>query len=56
MIGVVLVLEGFHEHVDKKFIYISIAFSFFVELMNIRMRKKSDRRKGDTNNDQRDVI
>jgi predicted tellurium resistance membrane protein TerC len=56
MIGVVLVLEGFHEHVDKKFIYISIAFSFFVELMNIRMRRKEEKRRGDTNNDKRDVI
>ncbi|MGZ4034312.1 MAG: TerC family protein [Bacteroidia bacterium] len=56
MIGVVLVLEAFHQHVDKKFIYISIAFSFFVELMNIRMRKKEEKRKGDTNNDKRDVI
>ena len=56
MIGVVLVLEAFHEHVDKKFIYISIAFSFFVELMNIRMRKKEEKRRGDTNNDKRDVI
>jgi predicted tellurium resistance membrane protein TerC len=56
MIGVVLVLEGFHEHVDKKFIYISIAFSFFVELMNIRMRRKEEKRKGDNNNDPRDII
>jgi predicted tellurium resistance membrane protein TerC len=56
MIGVVLVLEAFHQHVDKKFIYISIAFSFFVELMNIRMRKKEAKRRGDTNNDKRDVI
>jgi predicted tellurium resistance membrane protein TerC len=56
MIGVVLVLESFHEHVDKKFIYISIAFSFFVELMNIRMRRKEEKRRVDTNNDPRDVI
>jgi predicted tellurium resistance membrane protein TerC len=58
MIGVVLILEAFHEHVDKKFIYISIAFSLFVELMNIRMRKKEERRKRDhdMNNDPRDVI
>ena len=56
MIGVVLILESFHEHVDKKFIYISIAFSFFVEMMNIRMRRKADKRKRDTNNDPRDVI
>lgn len=59
MIGAVLILEAFHEHVDKKFIYISIAFSLFVEFMNIRMRKKEEKRKArnmDTNNDQRDVI
>ncbi len=56
MIGVVLILESFHEHVDKKFIYISIAFSFFVEMMNIRMKRKQDKREMDTNNDPRDII
>ena len=56
MIGAVLILEAFHEHVDKKFIYISIGFSLFVEFMNIRMRRKQEKRNGDTNNDQRDVI
>jgi predicted tellurium resistance membrane protein TerC len=58
MIGVVLILEAFHEHVDKKFIYISIAFSLFVEMMNIRMRRKEEGRKRDhdVNNDPRDVI
>lgn len=56
MIGVVLILEAFHEHVDKKFIYISIAFSLFVELINIRMRRKEEKRNRDTNNDPRDII
>lgn len=57
MIGAVLILEAFHEHIDKKFIYISIAFSLFVEYLNIRMRKKVEKRKArDTNNDPRDVI
>lgn len=56
MIGVVLILEAFHEHVDKKFIYISIAFSLFVEMMNIRMKRKEAKRNMDTNNDKRDVI
>jgi predicted tellurium resistance membrane protein TerC len=56
MIGVVLVIEAFHEHVDKKFIYISIAFSLFVEMLNIRMRRKEEKKETDTNNDQRDVI
>jgi predicted tellurium resistance membrane protein TerC len=56
MIGVVLIVEAFHQEVDKKFIYISIAFSLFVEMMNIRMRKKSEKRGRDTNNDKRDII
>jgi predicted tellurium resistance membrane protein TerC len=56
MIGVVLILEAFHRHVDKEFIYISIAFSLFVEMLNIRMRKKQIKRNTDTNNDQRDII
>lgn len=56
MIGVVLILEAFHEHVDKKFIYISIAFSLFVEFLNIRMRRKEEKRRKDTNNDERDLI
>jgi len=41
MIGVVLILEAFHLHIDKTVIYITIAFSLCVELLNIRMRKKS---------------
>ena len=56
MIGAVLILEAFHEHVDKKVIYISIAFSLFVEMMNIRMRKKAEKRSRDQNNDPRDII
>ena len=54
MIGVVLVLEAFHQHVDKTLIYISIAFSLFVELLNIKIRKKSER--VHNNKDPRDVI
>jgi predicted tellurium resistance membrane protein TerC len=58
MIGMVLVIEAFHEHVDKKFIYICIGFSLFVEMLNIRMRRKEEKRKRDhdKNNDKRDVI
>ena len=57
MIGMVLVLEACHQHVEKTFIYISIAFSLFVEVLNIRMRKKTNSQKvKDTNDDLRDVI
>lgn len=57
MIGTVLILESFHQHVDKTIIYISIAFSLFVETMNINMRRSAGKKKPrDTNDDQRDVI
>lgn len=58
MIGVVLILESLHQHVDKAVIYISIAFSLFVEMLNIQMRKKSEDEEParDTNDDPRDVI
>jgi predicted tellurium resistance membrane protein TerC len=40
MIGVLLVAEGFEVHVPKGYIYFAMAFSLFVEMLNLRMRKK----------------
>jgi len=44
VVGVVLVAEGFGEHVPKGYVYFGMAFSLGVEMLNIRMRKKSARR------------
>lgn len=41
MIGVMLIAEGFDLHVPKGYIYFSMAFSLFVEMLNIKLRKKS---------------
>jgi len=41
VVGVVLVAEGFEYHVPKGFVYFAMAFSLSVELLNIRMRKRS---------------
>ena len=41
VVGVVLVAEGFGHHVPKGYIYFAMAFSLAVEMMNIKMRKKS---------------
>jgi predicted tellurium resistance membrane protein TerC len=41
LIGVVLVVEGFHGHVAKGYIYFAMAFSVIVEMINIRFRKVS---------------
>jgi len=41
LIGVMLVAEGFHKAIPKGYIYFAMAFSLFVEMLNIQMRKKS---------------
>jgi predicted tellurium resistance membrane protein TerC len=40
MIGLLLVVEAFHVHVPKGYVYFAMAFSFLVEMLNIKMRKK----------------
>ena len=41
LIGVTLIMEGLGREVEKAFIYVSVAFSFIVEILNIRFRKKN---------------
>ena len=41
VVGVVLIADGFGHHVPKGYIYFAMAFSVGVEMLNIRMRKKS---------------
>jgi len=38
LIGVVLIAEGLGQHISKGYIYFAMAFSVFVELMNLRFR------------------
>jgi len=40
LIGVVLVADGAGQHVSKGYIYVAMAFSLFVELLNLRYRKR----------------
>jgi predicted tellurium resistance membrane protein TerC len=40
LIGVVLIADGFGQHVSKGYIYFAMAFSLFVEILNIRIRPK----------------
>jgi len=42
MIGTLLLLDGFHVHVPKGYIYFSLAFSLFVEFLNQRLRRKKN--------------
>ena len=41
LIGMSLLAEGFDQHIPKGYIYFAMAFSVFVEAMNLRARKKS---------------
>lgn len=53
LIGFTLVVEGLHQHIPKGYIYFAMGFSVFVELLNLRLRGKSDPvklRKGYTRN------
>jgi predicted tellurium resistance membrane protein TerC len=40
LIGVMLVAEAFGRHIEKGYIYFAMAFSFVVELLNMRLRRK----------------
>ncbi|MEO0311292.1 MAG: hypothetical protein RIQ89_949 [Bacteroidota bacterium] len=39
VIGVILIVESLHLHIDKSYAYVAMAFSCLVELLNIRYRK-----------------
>ena len=40
MVGVALIAEGFDVHIPRGYIYFSMAFSVFVEMLNLRLRSK----------------
>ncbi len=42
LIGLNLVLEGMHQHIPKGYIYFAMGFSVFVEMLNLRMKAKTN--------------
>ncbi|MBE0538490.1 MAG: TerC family protein [Ignavibacterium sp.] len=40
LIGFSLIVEGLHQHIPKGYIYFAMAFSVFVEMLNLKMRKR----------------
>ena len=42
LIGVSLIAEGFEQHIPKGYIYFAMAFSVFVEMINLRVRTKGE--------------
>ncbi len=45
LIGTTLIAEGFHVHFDKGFVYFAMAFSVFVEMLNVRMKTKAQKKR-----------
>jgi predicted tellurium resistance membrane protein TerC len=41
LIGVVLVADGFGQHIERGYIYFAMAFSTIVEMLNLKSRKKT---------------
>ena len=39
LIGVTLIADGFDRHIPKGYIYFSMAFSVFVEMLNLKLRR-----------------
>ena len=44
MIGLVLIADGFGQHISKGYIYTAMAFSVFVEMINLWIRKREARK------------
>jgi predicted tellurium resistance membrane protein TerC len=40
LVGVVLIADGCGQHIEKGYVYFAMAFSFGVEMLNIRMRAR----------------
>lgn len=43
LIGALLVAEGFHQQISKGYVYFAMAFSVMVEMLNIRLRRKTSK-------------
>ena len=41
LIGFTLIVEGLHQHIPKGYIYFAMGFSIFVEMLNLRLRRKA---------------
>ncbi len=41
LIGVSLIAEGLEQHIPKGYIYFAMAFSIFVEMLNLKMKSKT---------------
>src|SRR5918992_485162 len=40
LIGVMLIVDGFGQHIPRGYIYFAMGFSVFVEMLNLRLRRR----------------
>lgn len=40
LIGLTLIAEGWHRHIPKGYVYFAMAFSVFVEILNMKIRRR----------------
>lgn len=40
LVGIILLAEGFHQHIDREYIYFAFAFSITIEILNTLHNKK----------------
>lgn len=45
-IGIILIVESLHFHIDKTYVYVAMAFSLIVEILNIQLRSLQHRKTG----------
>jgi predicted tellurium resistance membrane protein TerC len=43
LIGFTLIVEALHQHIPKGYIYFAMGFSVFVEMLNLRLRKSTEK-------------
>jgi predicted tellurium resistance membrane protein TerC len=43
IVGMVLVADGFGQHIERTYLYAAIAFSVMVEALNIAVKRKNER-------------
>jgi predicted tellurium resistance membrane protein TerC len=51
LIGVLLIAEGFHQEIDKGYVYFAMAFSLGIELLQMRARQNERKRQRETSAD-----
>ena len=55
MIGMLLVVEGFHGHIPRGYVYFSMAFALGIEILNMKIRKNTFRREAELTSDEQDL-